>query len=126
METLINLFCYYEKVFIHMNAWIVGKYLMKHHCLTKKFFIATYYITDVGYRHAKRVFKNLSNKNLGDYHDLYVQSDILLFANVFENFRNMCIKVYEVDPAHIFACSRISLASMFKENRSKIRIDNRS
>ena len=57
-------------------------------------------ITDVGYRHAKRVFKSLSNKNLGDYHDLYVQSDILLFANVFENFSNMCIKVYEVDPAH--------------------------
>ena len=39
-------------------------------------------ITDVDYRHAKRVFKNLNNKNLGDYHDLYVQSD------VFENFRN--------------------------------------
>ena len=32
-------------------------------------------ITDVDYRHAKRVFKNFSNKNLGDYHDLYVQSD---------------------------------------------------
>ena len=45
-------------------------------------------ITDVDYRHAKRVFKNLNNKNLGDYHDLYVQSDTLLFAGVFENFRN--------------------------------------
>ena len=57
-------------------------------------------ITDVGYRHAKRVFKNLSNKNLGDYHDLYVQRDTLLLADVFENFRNMCIKVYELDPTH--------------------------
>ena len=61
-------------------------------------------ITDVDHRHAKRVFnevapKNLSNKNLGDYHDLYVQSDTLLLADVFENFRNMCIKVYELDPA---------------------------
>ena len=45
-------------------------------------------ITDVDYRHAKRVFKNLNNQNLGDYHDLYVQSDTLLLADVFENFRN--------------------------------------
>ena len=54
-------------------------------------------ITDVDYRHAKRVFKSLNNKNLGDYHDLYVQSDILLLADVFENFRNMFIEVYELD-----------------------------
>ena len=65
-------------------------------------------ITDVDYRHAKRVFnevvpKNLSNKNLSDYHDLYVQSDTLLLADVFENFRDMCIKVYELDPAHFLS-----------------------
>ena len=58
------------------------------------------HITEVNHRHAKRVFKDLNNKNLGDYHDLYVQSDTLLLAHVFENFRNMCIKVYELDPAH--------------------------
>ena len=45
-------------------------------------------ITDVDHRHAKRVFKSLNNKNLGDYHDLYVQNDTLLLADVFENFRN--------------------------------------
>ena len=60
-------------------------------------------ITDVGHRHAQRVFKNLSNKHLGDYHDLYVQSDILLLADVFENFRNVCIKLYEIDPAHFLS-----------------------
>ena len=43
-------------------------------------------ITDIDHRHAKRVFKNLSNKNLGNYHDLYVQSDTLLLADVFENY----------------------------------------
>ena len=57
-------------------------------------------ITGVDYRHAKRVFKNLNNKNLGDYHDLYVQSDTLLLADVFENFRNKCIEIYELDSAH--------------------------
>ena len=60
-------------------------------------------ITDVDYRHAKRVFKILCNKNLGGYHDLYVQSDTLLLADVFENFRNICIKVYELDPAHFLS-----------------------
>ena len=59
-------------------------------------------ITDVYYRHRKTVFEYLINKNLGDYHDLYVQSDTLLLADDFENFRNMCIKVYERDPAHFY------------------------
>ena len=56
-------------------------------------------ITDVDYRHAKRVFKSLNNKNLDDYHDLHVQSDTLLLANEFENFRNKFIEIYELDPA---------------------------
>ena len=60
-------------------------------------------ITDVDCKHAKIVFKNLINKNLGNYHDLYVQSDTLLLADVFENFRNKCIKVYEPDPAHFLS-----------------------
>ena len=47
-------------------------------------------ITDVDYRHRKTVFEYLINKNLGDYHDLYVQSDTLLLAYVFGNFRNVC------------------------------------
>ena len=46
-------------------------------------------ITDVDHRHAKRVFKYLNNKSLGDYHDLYVQSHALLLADIFENFRNV-------------------------------------
>ena len=54
-------------------------------------------IDDTDYRHGNNVFKKFKLKNLGEYHDLYVQSDKLLFADVFENFRNMCMKVYELD-----------------------------
>ena len=61
------------------------------------------YITHVDYRHGKTVFEYLINKYVGDYHDLYVQSDTFLLADVFETFRNMCIKVYKLDPAH-FLC----------------------
>ena len=46
------------------------------------------------------MLKGFKLDNLGDYHDLYVKSDTLLIADVFENFRDMCIKVYELDPAH--------------------------
>ena len=60
-------------------------------------------ITDVDSSHAKRVFKKLNNKNLGDYHDLYVQGDTLLLADVFENFRNKCIEIYERDPTHFLS-----------------------
>ena len=56
-------------------------------------------ITDADYVHAKRVCKEFEIKNLGEYHDLYVQSDTLMLADVFENFRNMCLKIYKLDLA---------------------------
>ena len=65
-------------------------------------------ITDADYSYAKRVFKNFNNKNLGDYHYLYVQSDTLLLADLFENFRNKCIEIYELDPAHFLSAPRLA------------------
>ena len=57
-------------------------------------------ITDADYRHANKVFKEFKLKHLGEYNDLYMQSDTLLLADVVENFRNICIKIYELDPSH--------------------------
>ena len=57
-------------------------------------------INDADYAHAKRVCKDFEMKNSGEYHDLYVQSDALFLVDVFENFRNMCLKIYELDLAH--------------------------
>ena len=57
-------------------------------------------INDEDYTRAQKIFKELKLKNLGDYHDLYVQSDTLLLADVFENFRNKYMEIYELDPAH--------------------------
>ena len=56
-------------------------------------------ITDADYAHAKRVSKDFEIRNLGEYHDLHVQSDTLLLADVSENFRNTCLKIYELDTA---------------------------
>ena len=60
-------------------------------------------IDDVDYRHTNNVFKKFKLKHLGKYHDLYVQSDTLSLADVFENFRNICLKTYELDPVHYFS-----------------------
>ena len=61
-------------------------------------------IDHIDYRHGNNVFKGFKLENLGDYHDhYYVQSDALLLADVFENFRDMCIKEYELDPAHFLS-----------------------
>ena len=56
-------------------------------------------ITDAVYTHAKRICKDFEIKNLGEYHGLYVQSNTSLLADVFKNIRNICLKIYEVDPA---------------------------
>ena len=59
-------------------------------------------ITDTDYVHAKRVCKDFKTKKLEEYHDLYVQSDMSLLADVFEYFRNMFLEIYELDPAKFF------------------------
>ena len=60
-------------------------------------------IDDIDYRHGNNECTTFKLKHLGEYHNLYVQSDTLLFADVFENFRNKCLKVYELDPVHFLS-----------------------
>ena len=67
------------------------------------------------YAHAKKVFKELGLKNLGDYHDLYVQCDTLLLADVFENFRNKCIEIYELDLAHFLSAPGLGWQACLKK-----------
>ena len=79
-------------------------------------------ITDTDYRHGKKVFKEFKLKHLGDYHDLHVQSDTLLLADVFENFRNTCIKVYELDPAHFLSAPGLEWQVCLKKKNIKLEL----
>ena len=72
-------------------------------------------IDDIDYRHGNNVFKRFKLKNLGEYHDLYVQSDTLLLADVFENFRNTCLKVYDLDPAHFLSLPGLAWQACLKK-----------
>ena len=72
-------------------------------------------IDDIDYRQCNNVFKGFKLVNLGDYHDLYVQSDTLLLADVFENFRDMCIEEYELDPAHFLSLPGLAWQACLKK-----------
>ena len=76
------------------------------------------YIAD--YENAKRVCKDLKIKNLGEYHDLYGQSDTLLLADAFENFRNMCLEIYELDPAKYFSSPGLAWQKALKITNAKL------
>ena len=79
-------------------------------------------IDDIDYRHGNNVFKKFELKNLGEYHDLYVQSDTLLLPDVFEIFRNMCIKVYELDPAHFLSLPGLAWQACLKKANVKLEL----
>ena len=79
-------------------------------------------IEDIDYRHGNNVFKRFKLKNLGEYHDLYVQSDTLLLADVFKNFRNTCLKVYELDPAHFLSLPGLAWQACLKKNNVKLEL----
>ena len=72
-----------------------------------------------------KLIKTFKLNNLGDYHDLFVQSDTLLLADVFEIFRKACIKTYELDPAHFISLPGLAWQACLKKNRSRIRVINR-
>ena len=79
-------------------------------------------IDDIDYRHGNNVFKRFRLKNLEEYHDSYVQSDTLLLADVFENFRNTCLKVYELDPAHFLSLPGLAWQACLKKTSIKLEL----
>ena len=76
-------------------------------------------IEDIDYRHGNNVFDKFKLNSLGEYHDLYVQSDTLLLADVFENFRDICLKEYELDPAHFLSLPGLA----WQEYRTNIELE---
>ena len=51
---------------------------------------------------------------MGDYHDLYLKTDVLLLADIFEKFIDMCLKYYGLDPCHYFSSPGLSWNAIFK------------
>ena len=80
------------------------------------------YINDKHYNHAKTVRNTFKIKNLGEYHDLYVESDTLLLSDVFEAFRKTCIKEYELDPCYFVSAPGLSWEACLKITNAKLEL----
>ena len=79
-------------------------------------------ISDADYAHVQKVWKVFKIKNCGEYHDLYVQCDTLILADVFENFRDKCIEIYQLDAAHIVTAPELAWKACLKEARVNIEL----
>ena len=79
-------------------------------------------ISDEDYEHAKRVWRKLRCKTMGDYHDYYLASDVVLLADVFENFRKTCLEYYKLDPCHYFTSPGLSWDAMLKMTDIKLEL----
>ena len=69
-------------------------------------------ISDEQYEHAQKVLDTLGVRAMGNYHDQYLESDILLLADILENFRKTCLQYYKLDPAHYFTSPGLSWDAM--------------
>ena len=74
-------------------------------------------ITDKEYEHAEIIWKEFEIKNLGEYHDLYLKSDVLLLTDVFEEFRNICMENYSLDPAWYYTSPGLSWDALLKHSK---------
>ena len=86
-------------MFTLLNIWINEKNLVKD-------FYSHLNMEDIieaDYVHAKILWKDFEIKNVGEYYDLYVQSDTWLLADVFNNDSNMCLEIYGLNPVHFFS-----------------------
>ena len=80
------------------------------------------HITDDEYNHTKEVWNTFMIKTMGDYHDLYLVSDMLLLTDVFENFRKTCMQYYKLDPCHYFTSLGLRWDAMLKMTNIKLEL----
>ena len=79
-------------------------------------------ITDAYYNHEKRVYTDLEIKTFGEYHDLYLKSDTLLLADIFENFRKMYLIIYELDLVKFLSVPGLAWQAALKKTEVKLEL----
>ena len=80
------------------------------------------HISEIDYRHALKVFNKFNIKDLGEYHDLYVQSDTILLADVFESLRNLCLNTYKLVPAYFLSLPGLAWQASLKHSGIKLEL----
>ena len=108
----------------HTTLWIVEKFNQKELPNKDQFYsiLNDQHITDDEYDNAKKVWNTFMIKTMGEYHDLYLVSDVLLLTNVFENFRKTCMQYYKLDPCHYFTSRGLSWDAVLKMTNIKLEL----
>ena len=109
----ISFFYYYENTFILTKTSLPEEEDLYNHLNMED-------ITHSDYAHAKRVFNDFEIKGLGEYHVLFAQRDTFLLLDVSQNFRNMCLKIYELDPAKFLSALGLALQAALKTTKAKL------
>ncbi|KYN29965.1 hypothetical protein ALC57_00581 [Trachymyrmex cornetzi] len=79
-------------------------------------------VSESDYAHAVNVWQRFSIRTLGEYSDLYLKTDVLLLADIFENFRNSCVASYGLDPAHYYTLPGFTWDAMLKHTRVRFEL----
>ena len=79
-------------------------------------------ISDIDYRCAEKVFHKFNIKNMGEYHDLYVESDTILLADIFSNLRDLRLNTYKLDPVYFLSLSRFAWKACLKHSGLKLEL----
>ena len=79
-------------------------------------------ITEEDYKHAQNVWKTFNMKTMRDYHDLYLKSDVLLLSDVFENFRDVCLDNYRLDPIFYYTAPGLAWDACLKITKVELEL----
>ena len=112
-------------MFILTITWILSRDLKRQNYHLEKTFTVTVNNTDISeddYQHAQEVWNAFKFQNLGQYHDLYLKTDALLLADVFENFRETCLNYYRLDPCHYMTSPGLAWDAMLKMTKINLEL----
>ena len=79
-------------------------------------------VSDSDYEHACRVWQEFGIRNMGEYHDLYLRTDVILLANVFKSFRIVCLEKYELDLSHFYTAPGLAWKACLKKTKIKLEL----
>ena len=79
-------------------------------------------VNDEDYKHAFSVWREFRIRNMGEYHDLYLRTDVVLLANVFKSFRRVCLEKYGLDPSHFYTAPGLAWKACLKKTEVTLKL----
>ena len=79
-------------------------------------------VRDTDYEHACSIWREFRIRNMGEYHDLYLRTDVILLANVFESFRQVCLENYGLDPMHFYTVPGLAWKACLKKTGMSLKL----